>query len=234
VVFDVVRSGSTLNVYASAGGPYVNLVTLVGDSVLGGAEFDVGAFGDPGIAESTTTTFNNFYITGTAGSTLTDLAGGPASNPTMLPATPVGSLSGDIGGLNEPTSGFYLFYWKGREFEASVGVPEAEGLLNPPSYSFEICAGIACVSPLSTTIADSGNSWSSSLSGDLIAGFYTIGITDLGPFTDPQYTITFDTPINQIAGTPELTTWTMMLLGFAGLGFAYHRVSSKSAASAVE
>jgi hypothetical protein len=139
-VFDVVRSGSTLNVYASACGPYVNLVTLVGDSVLGGAEFDVGAFGDPGIAESTTTTFNNFYITGTAGSTLTDLAGGPASNPTMLPATPVGSLSGDIGGLNEPTSGFYLFYWKGGEFEASVGVPEEAYPVDSGSTRCSVCS----------------------------------------------------------------------------------------------
>jgi hypothetical protein len=32
----------------------------------------------------------------------------------------------------------------------------------------------------------------------------------------------------QVAGVPELTTWAMMALGFAGLGFAGYRVRHKS------
>ena len=33
-------------------------------------------------------------------------------------------------------------------------------------------------------------------------------------------------------GTPEASTWVMMLVGFAGLGFAGYRASHKSAARA--
>jgi hypothetical protein len=101
--------------------------------------------------------------------------------------------------------------------------PSASRTLAPPSYSFELCAGATCGSPLEQTIADATNSWDSSLSGNLTAGLYTIGITDLGPLQDPQYTITFDTAINQIAGVPEPSTWAMMMLGFAGLGYAGYR-----------
>jgi hypothetical protein len=99
----------------------------------------------------------------------------------------------------------------------------------PPAYRFELCDGTSCTSPLEETVADSSNSWESSLSGNLTADFYTIGITQLEPSLDPQFTMTFDTPINQIGGVPEPSTWAMMLLGLAGLGFAGYRRTKKSA-----
>jgi PEP-CTERM motif len=64
-----------------------------------------------------------------------------------------------------------------------------------------------------------------------------VSLTGLDPFT----TISFSTPVNAfefipdppaIAAVPEATTWAMMLLGFAGLGFLGWRGSRKTAASA--
>jgi hypothetical protein len=216
VTFDLTRTGDTFNVYASAGGAYINLLTLVGSSISGGAGFDVVGWGGPGVATPETTTYSNFYITGAANG---NIVGGTATNPTLLPANTTTSVTGDIGGAGEPTSAFYTFYWKGGVFDASAGVPEAGGLLSPPSYKFDLCAGTTCVSPLEETIADVSNSWVTTLSANLAAGFYSVGITDLGPFQDPQYTITFDTPISQIASVPEPSTWAMTVMGFAGLGW---------------
>jgi hypothetical protein len=113
---------------------------------------------------------------------------------------------------------------------ASVGVPGATGLLSPPSYSFELCGGTSCLAPLEETTADSSNTWESLLSGDLTAGFYTIGVTELGPSPDPQFNIVFDTPLNQIANVPEPSTWTLLTLGFAALGFTGYRASRNSVA----
>jgi hypothetical protein len=224
VVFDLTRSGNTFKVYASSGGPYVDLVTLVGSSVSGAVGFDLDAWGIPGVAVSETTTYSNFYVTGAGTGSISGLTGGTESNPLMLPATVTTSIGAEIGGPSDPTSDFYSFYWQGGNFAASVGVPGASGLLSPPSYQFELCQGTSCVSPLEETIADSGDSWESSLSGNLIAGFYTVGVTDLGSgLEDPNFIIAFDTPIEQIASIPESSTWVMMLLGFAGLGLGGYR-----------
>jgi hypothetical protein len=103
VVFDLTRSGSTFNVYASFGGPYINLVTLVGSSVSGGVGLDVGGWGDPGVATPSSTTLSNFYVSGVSSGSVTGLTGGTASDPLMLPATTTTSVSGDIGGPSDPT-----------------------------------------------------------------------------------------------------------------------------------
>jgi hypothetical protein len=49
---------------------------------------------------------------------------------------------------------------------------------------------------------------------------------NLGP-TDVQFQV-FGTPV---AAVPEPSTWAMMLLGFAGLGFAFRRSQRKAAMS---
>jgi hypothetical protein len=63
-----------------------------------------------------------------------------------------------------------------------------------------------------------------------------VDITFLGP---PLGTVTFDFAIDNVtfnqplgSGTPEPSTWVMMVLGFAGLGFAGYRSSRKGAAFA--
>jgi hypothetical protein len=41
----------------------------------------------------------------------------------------------------------------------------------------------------------------------------------------------FDFALGGVAAAPETSTWSMMLLGFAGLGFASYRSTRKAAAS---
>ncbi len=76
VVFDLTRSGSTFNVYASFGGPYISLVTLVGSSVSGRVGLDVGAWGEPGIAAPSSTTLSNLYVSDASSGSITGLPGG--------------------------------------------------------------------------------------------------------------------------------------------------------------
>jgi hypothetical protein len=58
--------------------------------------------------------------------------------------------------------------------------------------------------------------------------------TNAGSFVDPFGTLkdssgaTFSIPVLTPVAVPEASTWAMMLLGFAGLGFAGYRASRKS------
>jgi hypothetical protein len=52
--------------------------------------------------------------------------------------------------------------------------------------------------------------------------------------SDPSdYTLLFSPPISNspdnVASMPESSTWAMMLIGFAGLGFASYRASQRQA-----
>jgi hypothetical protein len=68
-----------------------------------------------------------------------------------------------------------------------------------------------------------------------------VTITGLGAFTTATFTSTNNafefslvTPtINQTGGTPEPSTWAMVMVGFAGLGYAAFRRNSKGRALAI-
>jgi PEP-CTERM motif len=68
-----------------------------------------------------------------------------------------------------------------------------------------------------------------------------VTITGLGAFTTATFTSTNNafefslvTPtLNQTGGTPEPSTWAMMMLGFAGLGYAAVRRNTKGRALAI-
>ena len=228
VTYTLSRVGDDFNAYVLTGAGYVNVVSLTGPSVSGAMGISMGVRGVPGIDSSETTTFQNFSFSTVVSPDLTSFYGGSASGPVMLPATPVSSISASIGS-GEPDADYYSFYWKGGYFSASVGVPDASAILSPPSYSFELCDGSSCQNVIEATVADSTNSWSSSLSGDLTAGMYTIGIAELSGTGDPMFTIDFANPISQIVTIPELSTWAMMFAGFAGLGFLGYRATRRAA-----
>jgi PEP-CTERM motif len=222
VVFDLQRVGDVFNVSASTDHGFVNLVSLTGSNVSAPVVLDLVANVAEGTVEPQTLTFTNFYVLGGSGGAL-ELTGGTATDPIPLPSSTVGSISGDIGGAS-PSSDYYSFYWTGGEFEASVGVADAAELIPQPAYTFELCEGTSCADVLQTTTADSENAWQSSLSGNLAQGYYTVGIIDNSSTPDPSFSITFDTPISQLtSGVPEPSTWAMLLLGFAGLGYAGYR-----------
>jgi hypothetical protein len=69
--------------------------------------------------------------------------------------------------------------------------------------------------------------FSLAFTGLSVPGTETISVEDLsGGRDNGSYSLT-------ISAVPELSTWAMMLVGFAGLGFAGYRASRKSAALAV-
>lgn len=222
ISYTLARVGDAFNAYASFGSAYVDVLSLTGAAVSGEMALSMGVRGTPGINAPETTLFQNFSFSPDVSPDLTDFSGGPAAAPVMLPAIPVSSVSATIGPGGQD-SDYYSFYWKGGDFSASVGVPDASFLPSPPSYSFELCAGTTCETAIEQTVADISNGWSSALSGDLSAGFYTIGIAALSVTPDPTFTIDFATPISQIAAIPEPSTWALMLVGFSGLGFAGFR-----------
>jgi hypothetical protein len=74
------------------------------------------------------------------------------------------------------------------------------------------------------------------LHGSQVFGWLSL-VSNIGPH--PVYTQNYTLPgtVNSVTGyvggvVPELSTWAMMLLGFAGLGFAGYRASRKSVAPA--
>jgi hypothetical protein len=72
------------------------------------------------------------------------------------------------------------------------------------------------------------------------SGNELITITGLGSFTTATFTSTNNafefslaTPITTTGGTPEPSTWAMMMLGFAGLGYAAFRRNTNGRALAI-
>jgi hypothetical protein len=220
--FTLARSGDNFTAYVSFGGAYVNVYTLTGPASSGPVLIDIGAFGEPGLDISETTTFHDLVVLNSVSPNVVGLTGGTVDNPIPLPAIPINTISGNIGD-GFPNSDFYSFYWNGGAFAVSVGVPDAPILTSPPSYLFQLCNGTTCNDVLQQTVADMDNDWLSALSGDLAAGYYTVGIIELASAEDPAFVFQFETPLSQIANVPEPSTWAMMLLGFAGLGYAGYR-----------
>jgi hypothetical protein len=129
ISYTLSRTGDTFNAYASFGGAYVNVLSLVGPSITGPIGLSLGVRGNPGNDAPEITTFDNLSFFPSASSDLSDFSGGTAENPVMLPATPVDSVSADIG-PGGPDSNFYSFYWKGGAFSAAVSVPDAAALIS--------------------------------------------------------------------------------------------------------
>jgi hypothetical protein len=139
---------------------------------------DVGAFGEPGLAVSETITFHNLVVLNSVSSDVVGLTGGTVDNPIPLPAFPISMISGSIG-EGFPKQQLYSFYWNGGAFAVSLAVPDASILTSPPSYLFQLCNGTTCDDVHQQTVADMDNVWLSGLSGDLAAGYYTVGIIEL-------------------------------------------------------
>jgi PEP-CTERM motif len=221
------RMGNTLTGSVTVNGQQTQIFNLVGPSVVGPESLAVSAFGGPGPTFSGT--FTNFTVTTYAPTAVTGVNGGTSSNPVGLPARTIGSVTGTVG----PAPAFFSFYWQGGYFQAQVGVPFPDQVLPNEAVEFELCGGINCGNVIQTAFANSGDDWQSSLSGYLAAGYYTTGV--ISP-VDPEYSIDFTTPVvgGSIAGAvPEPSTWAMMILGFAGVGFMAYRRKSKPALMAV-
>ena len=178
------------------------------------------------IGDSNTSTFSGFLATPNGGAA-TDIAlsGGGASNPVSLPLTEISSISGAIGG--GVSSQFYSFNWTGGQFSATLSLTGAAS--NIP-YAMELCSGGTCDTILMTTKLSATNptdALTGTLTDTLAAGTYTIGLIEKQPGTDPAFTLSFNTPVS---GTPEPTTWSLMILGVGGMGAALRTRRRKAVA----
>ena len=220
------RSGDVVTGSVEANGQWTRIFSIFGTGLVGADYLTVSAFGAPG--SSFTATFQNLQVTTYAPAAASGVSGGSATQPLALPNETIGSVTGDVGRAGD----FFSFYWQGGDFQAQVGVPFPSQVLPNQSVAFELCGGVGCQEIIETAVANSGDNWENSLSGYLAAGYYTTGVILQGA-QDPQYSIDFTTPVvgGSIAGTtsiPEPSTWAMMLIGFAGLGYAGFRRSRKS------
>jgi hypothetical protein len=101
---------------------------------------------------------------------------------------------------------------------------------------YPFSGGVLDVYWLAFTLAngDAVDLWSNGLVPGSTVADYGLSFATPIPETDPSYTVS---AAQYIAGgvtvaVPEPSTWAMMMLGFAGLGFARYRRSRKAAAIA--
>lgn len=236
VTLTISRSGAVMNFMASVnGGPTETVYSLTGPSVAASANFDLTFSGTPGQDRPSSVTYSDFEFTAYSPAAVSGVSGGTASNPTVLPSSAVSSVSGPIGGDGLDSS-YFTFYWAGGYFSANVGVPDAADLHPAASYQFDLCSGGSCGPVLMTASADPSDAYASFIDGYLGAGSYTMGIILTGVSPDPQYVVSFDSPVigglvENMTPVPELSTWAMALLGFAGCaGVALRRTRARLAA----
>jgi hypothetical protein len=168
--------------------------------------------------EFSTYTFGTFTTAqGTAAAPATvSLTGGTLAAPTSLPTNYgyIGQLNGQIGGA--PDVSFYKFYWSGGTFEASTSVT---GAPTGAQYQFEIANYLGTVLyNVTLNQMDSGT-----LDELLGAGFYEIGLVADSTTPDPNYTLTFETPVEGASSAPEPGTFALLGLGLVAIGLLRRR-----------
>jgi PEP-CTERM motif len=122
---------------------------------------------------------------------------------------------------NQPstTLSYDNYYYPGGSWLVCLDYPFFGGVLDVYGLAFTLANG------------DAVDLWSNGVfPGSTVADYGLTFATPI-PATDPDYTVSAD---QYIAGgvtvtVPEPSTWAMMVLGFAGLGFAGYRRSSKAA-----
>ena len=197
-------SGAISKSYFSATGGILALAdpavnsngTVYAGFILDGPIADGGWAADSSIPGQWTQTLNGFQ-------------GGTTSAPVfLLGGSPVAGLTGTIGG--QGSEDYYLFYWGGGAFSATASIT---GASSTASYLFtDGLAGSSCSGGGSQTL-NSGDSFTGTLgSANLAPGQYCIGI-DANSANDPNFSLTFNTPVSGVVPEPS-----GFLLLSAGLG----------------
>ena len=197
------------------------------------SQTDLNSSSTPGISfDSTRGNYTNGYAVGWtvtgSGGVFAPIVSGPAysgSNP--LPSTQVGWSNG--GSLSQTLSANLA---AGTVYTFSADVISRPDAMTPSGWTIELLAGNNVIITLTGSPGIAANTWvdfsgsftataASSLLGDKLS----IAASSPGPQLD------FTNVSLTTSAVPELSTWAMMLLGLAGLGFAANRRANKSAAS---
>ena len=146
----------------------------------------------------------------TLGTPLNNLPGGTSSAPVFLfSSTPVGAVSGTIGGSG--STDYYSFNWAGGAFSASAAIAGAN---TGASYLFSEGVTGGCNSGGSATL-NSADSFTGTVAiANLAPGQYCIGL-DANNLNDPAFALTFNTPV---AGVPEPSGFVLLWVGLGMIG----------------
>ncbi len=148
---------------------------------------------------------------------ISDLAGGPKDAPRILPAGHIGSITNAISGGAAPSAQYYSFLWGGGDFSTIASItganPQADfhyQLLDAVTHDLLLDLGLDASNGFSRLMRVNG----------LSKGLYELGLYTDSPY-DPQFTITFNSPV--LSAAPEPAVWLMMLLGFGLCGVTLRR-----------
>lgn len=139
----------------------------------------------------------------------------PTGGPVLIPeAETVSMVPGALGLSGNPVEGFYVANY-------AVDIQKAG------ASEFSSLAGDAIVT---SEFSSSSPIWALSYNGDALG---TFDVTQVGTLPNQSEDGIFVTAERvRLVGTPEPSTWAMMLVGFAGLGFAAYRRTRKTVAVA--
>lgn len=226
---------TSLLIFSSAGttvynsgtlAPTTTSFTLPGGILESGADYFAAlAFGNtrhapPSSVEGYFLGFQQLTYTGfttaagpSAPVTLANIDGGTPANPLPLPVVGrIGQLTGTIGDAG--ATDYFQFFWSGGNFQANASLIGAD-----PKSSFQFQLYDNDSNLLQDLHLDASNGFFGNMSQSLPRGLFTVGLL-ANQFIDPEFTITFVTPVEGAGAIPEPSTWAMLIIGFAGMGSA--------------
>jgi hypothetical protein len=183
---------------------------------------------------------NGFTINGTTWSLVSGVAETEKGSLTGVYAAPLGM------GTNQTTGTTYMAVEGGGMEMATFATPQTSisiywGSIDGNSNNMNSFA--VTIDNYTLTGADLVSMFGAAGNGSQIdpQANQLVSITGLGAFTTATFTSTANafefslvTPtVNQTGGTPEPSTWAMMMVGFGGLGYAAFRRNAKGRALAV-
>jgi hypothetical protein len=187
----------------------------VGSTVSGfEVDFDYLGQGQPGSQPFQISDPNSFALLQSGNTictaTLANFQGGTASSPVGLPAggCPVGSVGITTGG--QGLQDYYSFLWAGGAFNVTAFINNGTNA----SFSYGVVSGSGGCSSLGSATLNSGDNFTGIVGNNaaLAAGEYCIGIDAVS--LDPQFTLTFNTPVEGIIpAAPEPSTFALFFVG---------------------